>query len=472
MVPITETNGVSLQSMGAAETVTGSKHLLKTPELMILIDCGLFQGLKALREENWSKLPVEASSIDVLILTHAHLDHSGYIPLLVKNGFKGKIYMTAPTREITELILLDSAKIQEEDAEKANWKKYSKHTPALPLYTIENAEAAFYSFVTKECNVEIKLSENISFIFKSSGHILGACSVEINCYGKLIIFSGDIGRVHSQVMAAPDYFHYADFVVMESTYGDRLHAQTDPNEELARLINETMDNKGNILIPSFAVGRAQELLYMIYQLKKNRKISVNVPVILDSPMAATATDIFLRYPEWTKISKSDIVNMCEDVLINQDFKNTQKIIARKGSKIIIAASGMLTGGRVLEYLKHYIGHRQNTVLIMGFQAVGTRGRALLDQAFEIKIHGRYYDVRAKVVEIEGLSAHADQSELLDWLRYFKRLPARVYLVHGEYAALEALRVKIATELKLNVQIMKKSEEVTLFNVSQASALVP
>lgn len=470
MIALTETNGVSLQSMGAAETVTGSKHLLKTPELTILIDCGLFQGLKALREENWQELPVKASSIDVLILTHAHLDHSGYIPLLVKNGFKGKIYMTPPTREITELILLDSAKIQEEDAEKANWKGYSKHTPALPLYTIENAEAAFYSFVTRECNVETKLSKNISFIFKQSGHILGACSVEINCYDKILIFSGDIGRFNSQIMAAPDYFHYADFVIMESTYGDRLHSQTDPNEELAQLINETMDNQGNILIPSFAVGRAQELLYMIYQLKKNRKISVKIPVILDSPMAATATDILLRYTNWTKISKSDTVNMCEDVIINHDFKNTLKIIAQKGSKIIIAASGMLTGGRVLEYLKHYIGHSQNTILIMGFQAVGTRGRSLLDKAFEIKIHGRYYDVRAKVVEIEGLSAHADQSELLDWLRRFKKLPAKVFLVHGEYAALEALRVKIATELKLDVQVIKKNEDIALFSVPEASTV--
>ncbi len=455
---------VSLTSLGAAQTVTGSKHLLRTPELNILIDCGLFQGLKELREKNWGAFPVDPASINVMILTHAHLDHCGYIPLLVKKGFKGKIYMTPPTKELTELILLDSAKIQEEDAEHANAMGYSKHHPAKPLYTTEDAELAFSRFVTIEHSVEFELTPDVSFQFRKNGHILGSACVELNCYGKKIIFSGDIGRYTSDFLLPPSNIDGADFVVMESTYGDRLHDQKNPSDQLAAIINKTILQHGNVLIPSFAVGRAQEIMHIINELKNSAKIPTHVPVYLDSPMAANATDILCRYPKWHKLSHDKCTSVCKDVIINRDYHNTKKIIANSNSKIIIAASGMITGGRVLEYLKHYLGDKRNTILLVGYQAEGTRGRALQNGAHEIKMHGKFYPVKAAVAEIPGLSAHADQAELIHWLKQFKHLPEKIFLVHGEPSAQEALRVKIQDELNILVEIQKPNEEKILFNV--------
>lgn len=456
-------NEVILQSLGAAETVTGSKHLLKTPELNILVDCGLFQGIKSLREQNWRSLNISASEIDLIILTHAHLDHCGYIPLLVKKGFKGKIYMTRPTSELAELILMDSAKLQQEDAENANNHKYTKHHPAKPLYTTEDAIASFKHFKSEECDVLIRLSDHIHFRFKTCGHILGACSVELTCFEKIIIFSGDIGRPHSAILPAPNYFTKADYIVMESTYGDRLHGDYNYYDELAGMINKTIAQRGNVLIPSFAVGRAQELIYMLNLLKKQRKIPLDLPIILDSPMAAAATRISLRYADdYMSISNEEFIEMNHHITINQDYSNTIGFIKDKHSKIIIAASGMLTGGRVLEYLKHYIGDSRNTVLIIGFQAEGTRGRSLINKTHEVKVHGKYYAVKANVSEIEGLSAHADQRELINWIRKFEKPPKQILLVHGEPCALEALRVKIQTELGFSVKIMKQNQDVLLF----------
>jgi len=456
-------NEIILQSLGAAETVTGSKHLLKTPELTILIDCGLFQGIKSLREQNWHGLGFDPSEIDLIILTHAHLDHCGYIPLLVKRGFKGDIFMTGPTRELAQLILLDSAKIQEEDAENANRHHYTKHSPAKPLYTIDDAKASFKYFRVRDPNIFVRLSDHIHFQFKTCGHILGACSVELTCFEKKIIFSGDIGRPESAILSSPDYFTEADFIVMESTYGDRLHGNNDPYDELAEVINETIAQKGNVLIPSFAVGRAQELIYMLNILKKQGKIPLNLPIIMDSPMAAAATRISLSYADdYMKISEQEFQEMNNHITINQDYSNTIGFIKDKSSKIVIAASGMLTGGRVLQYLKYYIADNRNSILMIGFQAEGTRGRALVNDVHEVKIHGKYYAVKAKVVEIQGLSAHADQSELMGWIRKFKKSPAQIMLVHGEPCAQEALRVKIQTELNIPVKIMKQNQDTLLF----------
>lgn len=457
-------NTVILQSFGAAETVTGSKHLLRTPEVNILVDCGLFQGIKSLREQNWLSLPVPLDEIGALLLTHAHLDHCGYIPLLVKRGFRGKIYMSKPTEDLTKLILLDSAKIQEEDADRANRNHYSKHTPALPLYTVTDAEKSFKQFVTIGFDEVITLKKDISFRFKKSGHILGACSVEVTCYSRKIIFSGDIGRVQSPILETPDYFTSADYVVMESTYGDKHHGSEDPADELADVINETIELKGNILIPSFAVGRAQELMYLITKLKESHKIPNHIPVYLDSPMAAQASDITFKYPEFFKVPANYWEQVKESVTVNRDFRNTEDIINRKGSKIIIAASGMLSGGRVLEYLKHYVGDDRNVILLMGFQAEGTRGRALQNQSFELKVHGKYYSVKARVKEITSLSAHADQSELLNWISKFKKKPIQIMLVHGEPSSQEALRVKIGDTFSIPVKIMKQNEETVLFDV--------
>ena len=458
-------NNVILKSLGAAGTVTGSKHLLQMPQLNLLVDCGLFQGIKDLRLQNWEPLNVNAWEIDAVILTHAHLDHCGYIPVLIRNGFKGKIYMTAPTAALAELILLDSAKLQEEDAKSANQQHYSKHHPAKPLYTEEEARSAFKCFVVCQEKMPVLLNEHVQFRFQLSGHIIGASSVEITCYGRKIVFSGDIGRNHSAILAPPDFFHQADYVVMESTYGDRLHGDMDPYQELEYWINHTIKGGGNIIIPSFAVGRAQELIYMIYLLKAQQRIPMDLPVIMDSPMAASATDIIVRYADqYTTISKDVWLEMLRNVRVNREYSNTLGFIADKRSKIIIAGSGMLTGGRVLEYLKHYIGNAKHTVLIIGFQAEGTRGRALLNKSHELKIHGRYYPVSATTIELLGLSAHADQKELIGWIKKFDERLKQVFLVHGEPSAQEALRVKISYELHLPVKIMKQNQEVLLFEI--------
>jgi metallo-beta-lactamase family protein len=455
---------VYLQILGAAETVTGSKHLIKTPELNVLIDCGLFQGIKSLREKNWAPFPVDPSTIDAMILTHAHLDHCGYIPLLVKSGYRGKIYMSKPTRDLAELILRDSAKLQEEDAHKANKRGYTKHYPANPLYDTVDVEAALPHFEQIEPGKMYSLNDHIKFQFYPAGHIPGACSVEIKCYDKTILFSGDIGRYHSDMLPIPVHSANADFAIMESTYGDRLHETNNVDEELAFIVKDTIFNKGNLLIPCFAVGRAQEVMHLLYKLKLEKSIPAEIPVFLDSPMAASASKVLIRHPDWITISKEEVVQMFNGVHINQEYHGTEKILNRKGSKIILAASGMLTGGRVLEYLKHYVTDSRNTILIIGFQAEGTRGRTLLNRASEIKIHGKYYSIKAAVKELGGLSAHADQAELITWLRAFETSPKHVFLVHGEPCAQDALRVKIKDELGINVTIPKQGEVHLLFGI--------
>lgn len=464
-------NAVYLQSLGAAETVTGSKHLLKTPGLNILMDCGLFQGIKSLREKNWQPLPVDPASIDVVILTHAHLDHCGYIPLLVKNGYQGKIYMSSPTRDLAELILRESAKLQEEDAQKAYKHGYTKHNPTKPLYDTADVEAALPQFKTIDPGEIYRLSENIQFQFYKAGHIPGACSVAVNCYEKTIVFSGDIGRYHSLMLPPPHHIPEADFVVMESTYGDRLHETYNIAQHLAFIINGAISHGGNVLIPCFAAGRAQEIMYMLYELKKSNSIPAGVPVYLDSPVAASVGKALLKYPDWITINENEVSQIFSEVNINQDDDGARTIIRRKGSKIILAASGMLTGGRVLEYLKHYITDHRNTVLIVGYQAEGTRGRALLNHNYEIKIHGQYYNARARVEEISSLSAHADQAELIKWLEEFKGIPPQIYLVHGEPSAQEALRVKIKDKLHFKVTILKQDQNEFLFAVNQRNDII-
>ncbi|MGE8379870.1 MAG: MBL fold metallo-hydrolase RNA specificity domain-containing protein, partial [Sphingobacterium sp.] len=344
---------------------------------------------------------------------------------------------------------------------KANQHHYTKHHPAKPLYTKVDTERAFEHFYTVQENTDIKLSDHIQCQFKPCGHIIGACSVAMICFDKTIVFSGDIGRNHSEILPIRDFFTEADFLVMESTYGDRLHDKTDLYDSLEHWINLTVKNHGNIIIPSFAVGRAQELIYMLFRLKEQNKIPHNLPIILDSPMAATATAIMVDYAEYTNVDKREWLKIVESIEINRDYINTVEIIQDKTSKIIIAGSGMITGGRVLEYLKHDIGDSRNTVLIVGFQAEGTRGRALLNGAHELKIHGSYYPVKANIVELTGLSAHADQYELVEWIRKYKTPPQQIMLVHGEPCALEALRVKIQTELEIPVKILVKDEQFAL-----------
>ena len=457
-------NTIVLESLGAAGTVTGSKHLLKTPDFTVLVDCGLFQGIKALREQNWMHLPTDVEAIDAILLTHAHLDHCGYIPLLVKNGFRGKIYMSAPTAALTKLILLDSAKLQEEEAEHANKQRYTKHRPAKSLYTINDAKMSFRYFEEVEEDIEINLSKNCTAIFKLAGHILGACSIMLSCYGKNILFSGDIGRTHSQILPAPTCFTRADYVVMESTYGDRLHGDIDPYREIAEQVNLAINQGGNIIIPSFAVGRAQELLYILYVLKQQGLIPIDIPIILDTPMGATATEISVQFADhYLSVPKEEWNQILKGVRVNKEYTGTANIVNDRRSKIVVAASGMLTGGRVLEYLKHDLGNRNNTILIIGFQAEGTRGRALLNGAHELKIHGRYYPVKAKTIEIKGLSAHADQQELIRWVKQLQKAPKLIILVHGEPCALEALRVKVKDEIRCPVEVMVQNHPIILFS---------
>lgn len=452
---------ISIQFLGAAGTVTGSKHLLKTPELNVLVDCGLFQGIKSLRLKNREKLPVDEKTIDILLITHAHLDHCGYIPVLVKNGFKGKILMSPPTRELVEIILMDSAKIQEEDAKKANEEGYTIHAPAQPLYTVKDVEQCLKQFEIRHDLAWVKLSENISFRYIKNGHILGSCFIEFDCYGEKIVFSGDIGRYNNDLLADPSVIEEADYLVMESTYGDRLHPKALAIDELETAILQTMEKGGNLLIPSFAVERAQEIMFLINKLKEENRIPDSIPVYMDSPMGANATDTFLNHPNWHKLPTSEIHLLYKHISIIRDFSDSLKVMKDHRSKIVIAASGMLTGGRVLSYLKEYGQEPKNTILLVGYQGEGTRGRALKEGIREVKLHGKYYQISCEVATIETMSGHADQGEMLRWLKNFKKKPNKIFLVHGEPQAQNIFRVKIKDELKTEVVIPELYQEIDL-----------
>lgn len=427
--------------IGAAGTVTGSKTLVESNGIRILIDCGLFQGIKPLRELNWHPLPVLASTIDFVLLTHGHLDHCGWLPRLVNQGFKGKIYCSGATKEVAQLILLDSGKIQEEEAERANKEKYSKHEVAEALYTVEEAEKVFPHFRVVKTNEEVDLDAEISAVFVNAGHIIGACSIELKLENKTLVFSGDIGRDNDVLMFAPIKPKKADYVFLESTYGDRLHPDTDAKAELETYINTTFAQGGTTIIPSFAVERAQTIMFLLWQLKKENKIP-DIPYIIDSPMGVGAFDIFSNNLKWHKLSLEDCRAMSRMFVMITDYKDTIDAIYNKSPKVVIAASGMVTGGRVLSYLERYIGLPETTVIIVGYQAEGTRGRKLLEGAKEVKIYGKYYPVEAKILEIEGLSAHADQKGLLNWLSELENKPTKVFLVHGENQPADELRIKI------------------------------
>ncbi|MBD3617271.1 MAG: MBL fold metallo-hydrolase [Gracilimonas sp.] len=433
---------IKIHFLGASGTVTGSKYLIETPEKNLMIDCGMFQGIKKLRELNWQQLPVKASTVDLVLLTHGHLDHSGFLPRLVKMGFNGSIWGTAPTLDIAEIILRDSAKIQEEDAERANKDGYSKHDPAEPLYNTDDAEKAISRFQKREEAEWIAVDNNTRVRFQYNGHIIGATFIEIDIYGKRFVFSGDIGRPNDALLRAPKKPKSADILFIESTYGNRKHIEEDTLGKLKQLIDETIQKGGTLIIPSFAVERAQLLMYLIWQLHKKNLIPASLPVILDSPMGARALSTFNKYPEWHKLTEKDSADMKDRVHIVESFKETWKIIDDSRPKVIIAGSGMVTGGRVLTYLQKYIGREETTVLLAGFQAEGTRGRQLLDGAEEIKFYGKYHQVKACIDILHGLSAHADQTELLDWVSDIKKMPEHVLLIHGEPQSLDMMRVKL------------------------------
>ena len=449
-------NFAKITFLGASGVVTGSKFLVETSEKNILIDCGMFQGIKELRELNWIDLQVNVPAIDVVLLTHGHLDHVGYLPRLLKQGFRGKIVGTAPTLAIAEIILKDSAKIHEEEAEKANKEKYTKHQPAMPFYTTKDAESTIKLFQVEVEDKWIRLSEHISYRFQYNGHIIGATFIELDINGKRFVFSGDIGRQDDYLLDDPKKPEWADFLFMESTYGDKLHPKEDAEELLANLINETIHKKGNLIIPSFAVERLQTLMYILRKLYQANKIP-DIPIFIDSPMGNNVLDVFKRFPKWHKLSPQEYRAMCNHVNIVQSYRETWKTIDDKRSKVIIAGSGMVTGGRVLTYLQQYIDEPSTTVLLVGYQAEGTRGRLLQNGAHEIRFFGKYYPVKANIKTIESLSAHADQQDLLNWLENIKNIPEKVYLIHGEPTALDALRVKIKDTYNWNATIPKLTD---------------
>ena len=436
---------LTLTSLGGAGTVTGSKHLLTFGDTRILVDCGLFQGMKNLRELNWERLPVAARDIDAVVLTHAHLDHCGYLPRLLLEGFRGRIFATAATREVARLILLDSAWIQEKDAEFANRKGFSKHAPALPLYRVKDAERTLEHFVDVPLHRETELPGGAQVLLRRAGHILGAASAQIDIGGQRIVFSGDLGRYDDAVMHDPEAVPDADYIVVESTYGNRVHARTDPVKALGDIIARTVQRGGTVVIPAFAVGRAQSLIYDLWRLRERGGLR-NVPVYLDSPMATSASELLHAYPKEHRLDPHDYDAACDAVNCVRDVEESKALSANPYPKVIISASGMATGGRVLHHIATFGPDHRNTLLFSGFQAAGTRGRKLLDGAREVKIHGKWLPVNAEVSNLPMLSAHADSDELMRWLSSFRRKPCRVFIVHGEPEAAEALRERIGREL--------------------------
>lgn len=451
---------IKLHFFGAAQTVTGSKFLIESPEQNILIDCGMFQGVKELRSQNWNDFPFRVNEIDLVLLTHGHLDHCGYLPRLVKQGFEGPIKGTAPSLAVASVILRDSAVIQEEEAEQANEEGYSKHHPALPLYTQMDAEQAIELFVPVVTDQWISISENIQCRFKKVGHIIGATFIELEVYGKLIVFSGDIGRKGDPLLYPPEKPEWADIVIMESTYGDRLHPEDDSESILIEAVQQAIQKNGTIIIPSFAVERLQTLMYKLWKLYSKNKIP-KIPVFIDSPMGNEVLSIFSSYANWHKLTAAEFDIMKRHFNIITSYADTWKTIDNKRPKIVIAGSGMVTGGRVLTYLRYYLDNPTTQVLLVGFQAEGTRGRRLLDGEQEIKLQGKYIPVKAQIKTIESLSAHADQKELLEWLSELKNIPEQVFLVHGETQAMEVLQDKINETLNYKTTIPKLNEQFLL-----------
>jgi metallo-beta-lactamase family protein len=452
--------GLSLSFLGGAGTVTGSKFLVEHEGYRVLVDCGLFQGFKALRLKNWAPFPMEPGGIDAVVLTHAHLDHSGYLPLLIKRGFRGRVYCTRATVDLCAILLPDAGHVQEKDAEFANRHGFSKHKPALPLYTEEDARAALAHLTPIPFEQARTVEGGSTIRLRRAGHILGAASVELDWAGITIVFSGDLGRYGDPVMVDPAPVERTDYLLIESTYGDRRHSERDPADALGVIVDHTIARGGTVIIPAFAVGRVQSLLFHFQRLKSRGQLS-NVPIFLDSPMAQDASEIFCRNITDHRLSEAECRRSCAVAHYVRDVEESKALTANPVPKVIISASGMATGGRVLHHLKRYAPDPRTTVLFAGFQAGGTRGAAMMAGVQSIKIHGEYVPVRAQVSNLEMLSAHADTDEIMRWLRAFKAEPRTTFVTHGEPAASDALRHRIEQELGWPCMVPDHGQKVEL-----------
>ncbi len=437
---------VSIRFLGGTGTVTGSKYLVQHGEQRLLLDCGLFQGYKMLRLRNWTPLPVAPDQIDAVLLTHAHLDHSGYLPLLAKEGFMGHVYCTAGTRDLCRILLPDSGHIQEEDAAFANRHGFSKHAPAMPLYSRQDALDCLPLLKVLEFGMTFAPIPGWRATFSSAGHILGASSVLLEVGGRRILFSGDLGRPDDLLMNPPDKAPAADTVLIESTYGEREHPQENVLAELAPALKRLASRGGVAVVPVFAVGRAQALLHAIHLLKLRGEIPTSLPVFLDSPMAVHTTHLFEQHPGEHRLSARETHALTHCATMVNSTDESRALASRHGPMVILSASGMATGGRVLHHLAHYAGNHKNMVILTGYQAPGTRGATLASGARSVRIHGRDVELGAEVVQLQSASAHADAGQLLDWLRTMPQAPDQVYVVHGELAASDQLRMRIKNEL--------------------------
>ena len=446
--------------LGAAETVTGSRFLVETDRARVLVDCGLFQGRKRLREQNWDRFPVDPASIDAVVLTHAHIDHSGYVPRLVRDGFRGRVWCTSLTADLAEILLPDTAHLQEEDARFANRRKSSRHDPALPLFTQADAERALERFRPRPMGDGFEPAPGVEVRFSPAGHILGAASAWLGDGERSVLFSGDLGRSDDPVMRPPAPPPAADHVVVESTYGDRHHPDEDPLDVLDDVINRTIRRRGIVLIPVFAVGRAQTILHLLARLRADGRIP-DVPTYLNSPMAVTATELFLRARGEHRLTAAEATAMSDGVELVRTVDESKRLTARRGPMIVLSASGMLTGGRVLHHLFQVAPDHRNTIVLAGFQAPGTRGETLLQGASTLRVFGDDLPVRAQVVHLDSLSAHADADELLAWLAAAPVPPHAVSVVHGEPAAAETLRRRIRHELGWAASVPAQGDDVVV-----------
>ena len=451
---------MELTFLGATGTVTGSKYLLRAGAATLLIDCGLFQGLKALRLRNWAPPPVAPKEPDAVVLTHAHLDHSGYLPRFVRQGFAGPVHCSPGTRDLCAILLPDSGHLQEEEARYANKRSFSKHKPALPLYTEEDARASLKRFAPVPFRQDIELAREFHLTLQPAGHILGASIATLRAGGANVVFSGDLGRMNDPIMRPPSRVRQADYLVVESTYGNRRHEQADAEGTLGSHLNRALARGGVVIMPAFAVGRAQTLLYLISRLKERGAIP-DVPVYLNSPMAINATRLYHEYRAEHRLSPEQCEQACATAKMVNTADESRALNSRAGPMVIVSASGMATGGRVLHHLKAFAPDSRNMIVLPGFQAAGTRGAALAAGATEIKIHGEYVPVRAEVVKMDSMSAHADYSEILEWLRGFEQPPRRTFVTHGEPSAADEMRRRIEETLGWAVSVPEYGEKAAL-----------